>query len=190
MLRLWAFAAGGIKILHAVWQSQEIRGIKRIYKLPELKSEFSKTQKWGLEVQSFYMEATEWPKGSQASSGVWRARQEYWSGLSCPPSRESSNPGIEPRSSTLQYDSSLSEPQESPKYTATLIAMNLPWRSLFVYFLNPPLLPSRHTLFYNEQMLLYYWPLLQAFPHLLKADYHLLTFLSFQPFPIKVFFKK
>ena len=143
-----------------------------------------------LVTQRVQLFATQWTVARQTPLSMGILRQEYWSGLSCPPSRESSNPGIEPRSSTLQYDSSLSEPQESPKYTATLIAMNLPWRSLFVYFLNPPLLPSRHTLFYNEQMLLYYWPLLQAFPHLLKADYHLLTFLSFQPFPIKVFFKK
>ena len=37
-------------------------------------------------------------------------RQEYWSGLPCPPPGELPNPGIEPRSPTLQADSLLSEP--------------------------------------------------------------------------------
>ena len=33
------------------------------------------------------------------------SRQEYWSGLPCPPARDLPNPGIEPRSPTLQEDS-------------------------------------------------------------------------------------
>ena len=37
-------------------------------------------------------------------------RQEYWSGLPCPPSEDLPNPGIEPRSPTLQADSLSSEP--------------------------------------------------------------------------------
>ena len=36
-------------------------------------------------------------------------RQEYWSGLPCPPPRDPSNPGTEPRSPALQVDSLLSE---------------------------------------------------------------------------------
>ena len=36
-------------------------------------------------------------------------RQEYWSGLPCPPPRDLSNPGIEPRSPTAQADSLLSD---------------------------------------------------------------------------------
>ena len=38
------------------------------------------------------------------------SRQEYWGGLSCPPPGDLPNPGIEPRSPTLQADSLLSEP--------------------------------------------------------------------------------
>ena len=38
------------------------------------------------------------------------SRQEYWSGLPCPPPGDLPNPGIEPRSPTLQADSLLSEP--------------------------------------------------------------------------------
>ena len=37
-------------------------------------------------------------------------RQEYWSGLPCPPPRDLPNPGIKPRSPTLQADSLPSEP--------------------------------------------------------------------------------
>jgi len=34
------------------------------------------------------------------------SRQEYWSGLPCPPPGDLPNPGIKPRSATLQVDSS------------------------------------------------------------------------------------
>ena len=38
------------------------------------------------------------------------SRQEYWSGLPCPPPGDLPSPGIEPRSPTLQADSLLTEP--------------------------------------------------------------------------------
>ena len=44
----------------------------------------------------------------------WFSRQEYWSGLPCPPPGDLSNPGIKPKSPTLQ-DSLLSEPPREPK---------------------------------------------------------------------------
>ena len=42
-------------------------------------------------------------------------RQEYWSGVNLPFSRDLSNPGIKPRCPTLQADSLSAEPQEKPK---------------------------------------------------------------------------
>ena len=45
------------------------------------------------------------------------SRQEYWSGLSCPPPGELPNPGIELRSPALQVDSLLSESPGKPKNT-------------------------------------------------------------------------
>ena len=42
-------------------------------------------------------------------------RQEYWSGLSCPPPGDLPNPWIEPRSPALQADSFLSKPPGKPK---------------------------------------------------------------------------
>jgi len=39
------------------------------------------------------------------------SRQEYWSGLPCPPPGDLPNPGIKPRSPALQADSLPSEPK-------------------------------------------------------------------------------
>jgi len=44
------------------------------------------------------------------------SRQEYWSGLPFPSPGDIPNPGIEPRSLTLQADSFLSEPPERSIY--------------------------------------------------------------------------
>ena len=41
-------------------------------------------------------------------------QQEYYRGLSCPPPGDLSNPGMEPRSPTLQVDSLPSEPPRKP----------------------------------------------------------------------------
>ena len=43
------------------------------------------------------------------------SRPEYWSGLLFPSSGDLPNPGIEPRSPTLQADSLPAEPQGKPK---------------------------------------------------------------------------
>ena len=45
------------------------------------------------------------------------SRQEYWSGLPCPPSEDLPNPGNKPRSPTLWADSLLSEPPGKPQNT-------------------------------------------------------------------------
>ena len=47
-------------------------------------------------------------------------RQEYWSGLPCPPPGDLPNPGIEPRSPGLQVDSLLSEPPGKARYSLLL----------------------------------------------------------------------
>ncbi|KAF4018722.1 hypothetical protein G4228_010280 [Cervus hanglu yarkandensis] len=44
------------------------------------------------------------------------SRQEYWSGLPCPPPGDLPDPGIEPRSPALQAESSLSEPPGKPSF--------------------------------------------------------------------------
>ena len=46
------------------------------------------------------------------------SRQEYWSGLPCPPPGDPPNPGTEPGSPALQADSLLPEPPgQPPKHT-------------------------------------------------------------------------
>ena len=45
------------------------------------------------------------------------SRQEYWSGLPSPPPGDPPNPGIKPRSPTLQADSLPSEPPGKPVNT-------------------------------------------------------------------------
>ena len=45
------------------------------------------------------------------------SRQEYWSGLPCPPPGNLPNPGIKPRSPTLPADYLPSKPPEKPKDT-------------------------------------------------------------------------
>ena len=45
------------------------------------------------------------------------SRQEYWIGLTCLPPGDLPNPGIEPRSPTLQADSLLTKPPWKPKNT-------------------------------------------------------------------------
>ena len=50
----------------------------------------------------------------QAPLSVRFCRQEYWSGLPCPPPGDLPNPRIEPRSPTLQADSLQSEPPGKP----------------------------------------------------------------------------
>ena len=48
-------------------------------------------------------------------------RQEYWSGLPCPPTGDLPNPGIQPRYPALQADSLPSEPPGKPKRDIDMI---------------------------------------------------------------------
>ena len=50
----------------------------------------------------------------QAPLSMGFSRQEYWSGLPCPPPGHLPNPGIEPRYPALQADSLPSEPPGKP----------------------------------------------------------------------------
>ena len=53
---------------------------------------------------------TPWTVAHQAPLSMRISRQEYWSGLPCPPPGDLPNPQIEPRSPALQADSLPSEP--------------------------------------------------------------------------------
>ena len=62
-------------------------------------SHFSRVQLFG----------TIWTVACQACLSTGFSRQEYWNELLCPLPGDLPNPGIEPRSPTLQVDSLLSE---------------------------------------------------------------------------------
>ena len=63
--------------------------------------------------------ATPWTAACQAPPSVRFSRLEYWSGLPFPSPRDLPNPGIEPRSPTLQADSL---PSALPGNLAFLVA--------------------------------------------------------------------
>ena len=67
--------------------------------------------------------ATLWTVARQASQSMGFFRQEYWSGLPCPPPGDLPDRRIEPRSPTLQADSLPSEPPGKPH--CSLVAANL-----------------------------------------------------------------
>ena len=60
---------------------------------------------------------TPWTVARQAPLSMGFSRQEYWSGLPCPPLEDLPNPEIKPRSPTLQEDSVPAEPTGKPKNT-------------------------------------------------------------------------
>ena len=57
---------------------------------------------------------TPWTVARQAPLSKGFSREEYWSGLPFPSSRDLPDPGIKPRSPELQVDSLPSEPPEKP----------------------------------------------------------------------------
>ena len=68
----------------------------------------------GLVVKSCPTLATPWTIALQAPLSMGFSRQEYWSGLSFPSPRDLPNPGIKPRSPSLQADSLPTELQGKP----------------------------------------------------------------------------
>ena len=58
---------------------------------------------------------TPWTVAHQAPLSIGFSRQEYWSGLPFPSPGDLPDPGIKPRSPTLQADALTSEPPGKPK---------------------------------------------------------------------------
>ena len=61
--------------------------------------------------------ATPWTVAYEAPPSMEFSWQEYWSGLPFPSPGDIPNPGIEPKSPTLQADSLPAEPQGKPQNT-------------------------------------------------------------------------
>ena len=70
--------------------------------------------KWVKSLSRVWVFATPWTAACQAPPSMGFSRQEYWSGLPFPSPGDLPNPGIEPRSPTLQADALTSEPPGKP----------------------------------------------------------------------------
>ena len=70
--------------------------------------------KWSRSVVS--NSATPWTVAYQGPPSMGFSRQEYWSGVPFPPPRDLPDPGIKPRSPTLQADALPSEPPGKPRW--------------------------------------------------------------------------
>ena len=84
-----------------------------------LHSCYLRTTSWKVKVKSLScvrLFATPWTVAHRASLSMGFSRQEYWSGLPFPSPGDLPNPGIEPRSPTLEADALTSE---SPYLTLT-----------------------------------------------------------------------
>ena len=66
---------------------------------------------------------TPWTVACQASLSMGFFRQEYWTGLSCPPSGDLPNPGIEPTSPALQAVSLPTEPPGKPSLAVRIMVL-------------------------------------------------------------------
>ena len=76
--------------------------------------------------------ATPWTVARQAPLSMEFSREEYWSGLRCPPPGDLLDPGMEPRSPAVQADSLPSEPPgkpllrlKMPKFTNFLLEISI-----------------------------------------------------------------
>ena len=72
----------------------------------------------------------------QAPLSMGFSRQEYWSGLPCPPPGNLPNPEIKPRSPALQADSLPSEPPGKKLITCIRNPRSFSWRLCFSYSSN------------------------------------------------------
>ena len=77
----------------------------------------------GKKVSPVRLFVTPWTVAHHAPLSMGFSRQEYWSGLPCPPPEDLLNPGIEPRSPALQEDSLQAELSGKPN--ALFIIKNL-----------------------------------------------------------------
>ena len=86
---------------------------------------------------------TLWTVAHQASLSMGFSRQEYWSGLPCPPQGDLPDPGIEPVSPALQADSLPLEPPGKPHRTHSNVYKSM----LFSQFIPSSLSHMSKSLF-------------------------------------------
>ena len=97
-----------------------------------------------LKLSSVRLFVTPWTVAHQAPLSMGMPRQEYWSGLPCPPPGDLPNPGIKPRSPTLQVEYLLSEPPGKTNFCHK--TMQISHNDTYIPSLsNIPPLPSSHS---------------------------------------------
>ena len=85
------------------------------WELTDVRVGFRKSRSEVKSLSRVWLFATPWTVSHQAPPSMGLSRQEYWSGLPFPSPGHLPDPGIEPRSPTLQADALTSEPPEKPK---------------------------------------------------------------------------
>ena len=103
---------GVIQNVLFVWLSLGIIILKLIHMVPWISRSFLLVVEWYPQSESESRSVTPWTIQSMEFS-----RPEYWSGQPFPSPGDLPNPGIEPRSPTLQTDSLPAEPQGKPNNT-------------------------------------------------------------------------
>ena len=94
-------------------KKEEDRHTVEFLHLPEIE--------WVKSLSRIRLFATPWTVAHQAPLSMGFSRQEYWSGLPFPSPGGLPNPGIEPRSPTLQADALTSEPPVSVNWKEILM---------------------------------------------------------------------
>ena len=89
---------------HSSLKERQCQRVLKVKKVKEVKS-----------LSRVRLFATPWTVAYQASLSMELSRQGYWSGLPFPSPGGLPDPGIEPRSPTLQADTLPSEPPGKPK---------------------------------------------------------------------------
>ena len=97
--------------------------------------------------------ATPWTVAYQAPPSMGFSRQEYWSGLPFASPGDLPDPGIEPRSPTLQADTLTSEPPGKPEQDIWCPTKMTPHNLWTFHFLPPSILflfsPQLHFIPYD-----------------------------------------
>ena len=98
--------------------------------------QITKDYEWVKLLSCVRLFATPWTVAYQVPPSMEFSRQEYWSGLPFPSPGDLPNPGIEPRSPTLQANALLSEPPGKPTREATIQNDNSSFGSMVRYHLS------------------------------------------------------
>ena len=81
---------------------------------------------WWKSLSCVWLFVTPWTVAHEFPLSMGFSRQEYWSGLPCPPPGNLPDPGIEPKSPALRTDSLPSEPPGKPSFFLKVMIISFP----------------------------------------------------------------